>query len=210
MILYRTIAPPQFNWNVSRDTTEAKISGLCDSVEEFEEEMQHRFRVSKIKNPIIKYTWDKMEFLQDFSFLLAVIINLLILTAYGVSKSTAELSTNGAPGYAAGLRCGRRRHLRLFLWLLCRFGALVEHTVVGNAPLGSTATRIAINSLGAVQTATSSLVLFLFFVNFGAIRLRRLYVSFRVWLSLWKTVIAVRVLCCAGGRTSAPITSGAS
>lgn len=58
---------------------------------DLQEEMQHRFAVSQIKNPIVAYTWDRMALLQDFSFVLAVIINLLILVGYGVKVSTESM-----------------------------------------------------------------------------------------------------------------------
>ena len=96
-VLYLTctsLSRAQFNWAVDRESTEAKLAQLMNSVEEFEDEMQHRFHVSKIKNPFIKYTWDKMAFLQDFSFLLAIIINLLILVAYGLKEATTALGDN--------------------------------------------------------------------------------------------------------------------
>lgn len=45
--------------------------------------MRHRYRVSQSKNPFVSAIWDKMSILQDVSFLLAIIINLLILLGYG-------------------------------------------------------------------------------------------------------------------------------
>lgn len=45
--------------------------------------MRHRVAVSRSKNPLVAFIWDKMDLLQDFSFLLAIIINILILLGYG-------------------------------------------------------------------------------------------------------------------------------
>jgi hypothetical protein len=53
--------------------------------------MKHRFQVSRLKNVLVAYTWDRMELLQDLSFVLAVVINTLILVSYGLRSETSLL-----------------------------------------------------------------------------------------------------------------------
>ena len=53
------------------------------------------------------------------------------------------------------------------------FTSLARDTGVINAPWGNARTERAITALGAMQTATSTLVLILFFINFGKITITR-------------------------------------
>jgi len=151
---------------VNRESADTKIAGMCERVDEFEEEMQHRYSVSRMPNPLIRYTWDKMDPLQDFSFLLAIVINILILLAYGVKGPTADLGENPS------------------------FKELVDDTFVGKAPLGNYRTDAAIRALGAIQTAVAVLVLILFCVNFARITIRRRWVT---WTSQMRLHQAAKV-----------------
>jgi hypothetical protein len=51
--------------------------------------MKHRYQLSRIK--VVSTLSDKIELLKDLSFVLAIVINLLLVLAYGVVTPTASL-----------------------------------------------------------------------------------------------------------------------
>lgn len=65
--------------------------------------------------------------------------------------------------------------------------SLVEDTGIVNAPIGSSATDDAIGVLGFIQSATSTLVTLLFFLNYGPLIVKRRW-------TMWLEFVRLRVL----------------
>lgn len=152
--------------------------------------MRHRYRVSQSKNPFVSAIWDKMSILQDVSFLLAIIINLLILLGYGtLLDPQTPLPLNSRcvrceDQYCAGYTLTNRRAFSVtaltswwipLWWPTLHLGVTEPMSRYGVYPPPHTHKRVSSTSLllhrvlGAIQTATALLILFLFFVNFGKI-----------------------------------------
>jgi hypothetical protein len=75
----------------------------------------------------------------------------------------------------------------ILLWIRgLSYDLLAADIFVGNAPLGFDEVRFAITVLGSIQTGTSTIILLLFWVNFGNVAVKRKYacvfpIASRVW-----------------------------
>ena len=86
-----------------------------------QEEMSHRYRISRIKNVLVASVWDRMASVQDFSFVLAFVINILILVAYGTDTGTDTLGED--PRWVCGSRFGG---VGVFSFVSACFGVCVR------------------------------------------------------------------------------------
>ena len=64
------------------------VDVMAVSLPRVQDEMLHRYKLSRIK--FVSFLSDKIEMLKDLSFFLAIVINILLVLAYGVVKPTED------------------------------------------------------------------------------------------------------------------------
>ena len=113
-----------------------------------QDEIHHLYGLSRVTG--LAFLTRHLDSLRDLSFLLALIINVLVLLAYGVQIPTSQLQPSD-PG-------------------MLKYSS---QTFIGNAPLGYSGVGSAIRILGILQTLLSGFVLYLFLCKFGKVIQKR-------------------------------------
>lgn len=78
----------QICYAVDRSTPEAKVTSLFEFTDIVQNEMEHRYKLSRSR--WVSLLSNQMELMKDLSFLLAIVINVLLIFGEGVYTPTQQ------------------------------------------------------------------------------------------------------------------------
>jgi hypothetical protein len=190
----------QVNWDIARDTPQAKQEGLIEAVGDLEvrrrgvvawvvaardsshsllmqAEMRHRYSLNR--SHTLMLLSDNIDFLKQFAFAIAIVINALILLGFGVVRPTVSIANDRR--WVGDLTTTRvhplvsDRHAIVSASWSCSIRNLLRQVAVDNAPLGSDDTDRTLRALGVILTVVSFVIVVLFFLNFAPLQIKRMY-----------------------------------